>query len=33
MTLDADIRIGKRSILSYLVDSALRTGSEAMREP
>ena len=33
MTLAADIMIGKRSIMSYLVDGALRTGSEAMREP
>ena len=33
MTLGADVMIGKRSILSYLVEGALRTGSEAMREP
>ncbi len=33
MTLTSDILIGKRSILSYLVEGALRTGSEAMREP
>jgi HlyD family type I secretion membrane fusion protein len=33
MTLVADVKIGKRTILSYLVEGALRTGSEAMREP
>ncbi len=33
MTLVADVMIGKRTILSYLVDGVLRTGSEAMREP
>ena len=33
MTVVSDIMIGKRTILSYLVDGALRTGSEAMREP
>src|SRR5579885_1688289 len=33
MTLTGDIMIGKRTILSYLVEGALRTGSEAMREP
>jgi membrane fusion protein, hemolysin D len=33
MTLAADIVVGHRTILSYLVDGALRTGSEAMREP
>jgi HlyD family type I secretion membrane fusion protein len=33
MTLIGDIMVGKRTILSYLVDGALRTGSEAMREP
>jgi HlyD family type I secretion membrane fusion protein len=33
MTVVADVMIGKRTILSYLVDGALRTGSEAMREP
>lgn len=33
MTLQGDIVVGKRSILSYLVEGALRTGSEAMREP
>jgi hemolysin D len=33
MTLMADIMVGKRTILSYLVEGGLRTGSEAMREP
>ena len=33
MTLQGDIMVGRRTILSYLVEGALRTGSEAMREP
>jgi hypothetical protein len=33
MTLSSDIMVGKRTILSYLVEGSLRTGSEAMREP
>jgi hemolysin D len=33
MTLSGDILIGKRTILSYLVEGGLRTGAEAMREP
>jgi HlyD family type I secretion membrane fusion protein len=33
MTLSGDIMVGRRTILSYLVEGALRTGSEAMREP
>jgi hemolysin D len=33
MTLTSDIMVGRRTILSYLVEGALRTGSEAMREP
>jgi hemolysin D len=33
MTLTGDVMVGKRTILSYLVNGALRTGSEAMREP
>jgi HlyD family type I secretion membrane fusion protein len=33
MTLQGDIMVGRRSILSYIVEGALRTGSEAMREP
>ncbi len=32
MTLQGDIMVGSRTILSYLVEGALRTGSEAMRE-
>jgi len=32
MTLQADVMVGERTILSYLVEGALRTGSEAMRE-
>jgi hemolysin D len=33
MTLSADIKVGHRTLMSYLIDGALRTGSEAMREP
>jgi multidrug efflux pump subunit AcrA (membrane-fusion protein) len=33
MTLSGDILVGKRTMLSYLVEGGLRTGSEAMREP
>ena len=33
MTLQGDILIGRRTIMSYLVEGALRTSSEAMREP
>jgi HlyD family type I secretion membrane fusion protein len=33
MTLSGDVLVGKRTILSYLVEGALRTSSEAMREP
>jgi HlyD family type I secretion membrane fusion protein len=33
MTLTADIIVGRRSLISYIVEGALRTGSEAMREP
>jgi HlyD family type I secretion membrane fusion protein len=33
MTLSGDIMVGRRTILSYLVEGGLRTGSEAMREP
>ena len=33
MTLVGDILVGRRTMLSYLVEGALRTGSEAMREP
>lgn len=33
MTLTGDILVGRRTILSYLIEGGLRTGSEAMREP
>ena len=33
MTLTGDILVGRRTILSYLVEGGFRTGSEAMREP
>ena len=33
MTIVGDIMVGRRTILSYLVEGAMRTGSEAMREP
>jgi len=33
MTLAADIIVGRRTILWYLVGGALRSGAEAMREP
>lgn len=33
MTLEGDIIVGQRRIISYLTESALRTGSESMREP
>lgn len=33
LTLDGDILVGKRTVLSYLVEGVLRTGHEAMREP
>ena len=33
MTVVADVVVGRRTILSYLVEGAMRTGSEAMREP
>ncbi len=33
MTLGADIIVGRRTILWYLLGGALRSGSEAMREP
>lgn len=32
-TLSADVLVGERTILSYLIEGFLRTGSEAMREP
>lgn len=33
MTLTADVMVGKRTIITYIIQGALRTGSEAMREP
>jgi len=33
MTLQGDILVGRRTILSYVIEGALKTGSEAMREP
>jgi HlyD family type I secretion membrane fusion protein len=33
MTMQGDIMVGTRSIISYLIEGTLRTGSEAMREP
>ncbi len=33
MTLTADVHIGTRSLLMYLISGALRGANEAMREP
>ncbi len=33
MTVQGDVLVGRRTIMSYLISGALRTGSEAMREP
>ncbi len=33
MTVTGDILIGHRTIMSYIIEGAMRTGSEAMREP
>jgi hemolysin D len=33
LTLVGDVIVGRRTIMSYLLEGALRTGSEAMREP
>jgi HlyD family type I secretion membrane fusion protein len=33
MTVEADIVVGKRTIMWYLLGGALRSGAEAMREP
>ena len=30
---NGEIMVGRRTIMSYLFDGAMRTGSEAMREP
>jgi len=33
MTLEADIVVGQRTILWYLLGGAMRSGAEAMHEP
>jgi hemolysin D len=33
LTIDGEVLVGQRTILSYIMEGALRTGSEAMREP
>jgi hemolysin D len=33
MTLTGDVMVGKRTLMSYLTESLLRQGTEAMREP
>lgn len=33
LTVTGDILIGKRTIMSYLIEGGMRTGNEAMREP
>ena len=33
MTLTGDIMVGKRTLMSYLVEGMLRNANEAMREP
>lgn len=33
LTLSGEVLVGHRTIMSYLLEGALRTGSEAMREP
>lgn len=33
MTLEGDVMVGERTIMSYLTETLLRQGSEAMREP
>ena len=33
MSVQGDVLVGRRTIMSYLISGALRTGSEAMREP
>jgi HlyD family type I secretion membrane fusion protein len=33
MTLVGDVMVGRRTILSYVIEGGLRTGAEAMREP
>lgn len=33
MTVGGDVLVGRRTLLSYVLEGALRTGTEAMREP
>jgi hemolysin D len=33
MTLTADVHIGTRSVMAYVIGGALRSVGEAMREP
>jgi HlyD family type I secretion membrane fusion protein len=33
LTIEGEVLVGKRTIMSYILEGALRTGSEAMREP
>ena len=33
LTISGEVLVGRRTIMSYLFEGALRTGSEAMREP
>jgi multidrug efflux pump subunit AcrA (membrane-fusion protein) len=33
LTIDGEVLVGRRTVMSYLLEGALRTGSEAMREP
>jgi len=33
LTIDGEVLVGSRTIMSYLFEGAMRTGSEAMREP
>jgi hemolysin D len=33
LTVSGDILVGRRTIMAYLLEGVMRTGSEAMREP
>jgi len=33
LTVNGDILVGRRTIMAYLLEGVMRTGSEAMREP
>ena len=33
LTIDGEVLVGSRTIMSYLFEGAMKTGSEAMREP